>query len=164
MGIQTNNHKDRLIFSILNHGSKMPHDKKCSSKFPSRKTLASRKWNLDTVTKILKCVQTNWCRKQRKAFKIEKSVVLAEYFKQQTDCNRRKISKSRRSPLQRGISCILISLSNKWEPCHRVSHVILRTAMKRYFQLPCSCKQPRNPEEMVTFKNMGAVLTKIQKH
>ena len=44
---------------------------------------------------------------------------MAEYFEQQTDCNiyRRKISKSRRSPLWRGISRICIPLSNKWKPC-----------------------------------------------
>ena len=81
-----------------------------------------RKWNLDriTVTKILKCFQTNWCRKQRKTFKIEKFVVLAEYFEQQTDCNRyrRKISKSRRSPSWKGIGRIYIYLSNKCKPCH----------------------------------------------
>ena len=72
------------------------------------------------MTKILKCVWTNWCRKQRKIFKIEKFVVLAEYFEQQTDCNRyrRRISKSRRSPSWREISRIYIFLSNKWKPCH----------------------------------------------
>ena len=81
-----------------------------------------RKWNLEriTVTKILKCFQTNWCRKRRKKFKMEKFFVLAEYFEQQTDCNRykRKINSSRRSPLWREISRIYISLSNKLKPCH----------------------------------------------
>ena len=107
-----------MISSILNHASKRPHDKmKFSSKF-----LFRRKWNLDhiAVTKILKCFQASWCRKRRKTFKIEKFVVLAEYFEQQTDCNmyRRKISKSRRSPSWKGISRIYISLSNKWKPCN----------------------------------------------
>ena len=81
-----------------------------------------RKWNLDriTVTKIMKCIRKNWCSKRRKTFKIEKFVVLEEYFEQQTDCNRyrRKISKSRKSASWRGISRICISLSNKWKPCH----------------------------------------------
>ena len=65
------------------------------------------------LTKVLKCFR-------RKTFKIENCVVLAEYFEQQKDCNRckRKISKSSRSPLWRGISRIYISLSNKWKPCH----------------------------------------------
>ena len=58
--------------------------------------------------------------KQIEKFKIEKFVVLAEYFEQHTDCNRyrRKISKSRRSPSWRGISSIYISILNKWKPYH----------------------------------------------
>ena len=58
--------------------------------------------------------------KRKKTFKIEKFVVLAEYFEQQTDCSRyrRKISKLRKSPSCRGIGRIYISLSNKWKPCH----------------------------------------------
>ena len=100
-----------------------------------------RKWNLDRITgtKILKCFRT-------KTFKIEKLVILAEYFEHQTDCNRyrRKISKSRRSPSWRGISRVYISLSNKWKPKHGAingRHVILRTALKRYFRFPRNCKQ-----------------------
>ena len=59
-------------------------------------------------------------RKRRKTFNMENFVVLAEYFEQQTDCNRyrRNTSQSRRSPSWRGISRIYISLSNKWKPCH----------------------------------------------
>ena len=81
-----------------------------------------RKWNLDciTVTKILKCFRTNWCRKRRKTFNTEIFVVLAEYFEQQTDSNRyrKRISKWRRSTWWKGISRIYISLSKKWKPCH----------------------------------------------
>ena len=58
--------------------------------------------------------------KRKKTFKIEKFVVLAEYFEQQTDCSRyrKKISKLRKSPSCRGIGRIYISLSNKWKTCH----------------------------------------------
>ena len=98
-----------------------------------------RMWNLDriTVTKILKFFQTNCCRKRGKTFKIQKFVVLAEYFEQQTDRNRyrRKISKSRIIPSWRGISHIYISST--------VGHVILRTALKRYFRFPWNCEQLR---------------------
>ena len=107
-----------------------------------------RKWNLDriTVTKILKCFQTNWCRKRRKTFKIEKFVVLAEYFEQQTDCNRyrRETSKSRRS-LREEKSVVFKFLhqtnGNHTKELSRVGHVILRTALKRYFRFPRNCKQ-----------------------
>ena len=77
----------------------------------------------------------------RKVFKIDKFVVLAEYFEQQTDCNRyrRKISKSRRSPSWRGISRIYTSLSNKWKPCHGAINSQPRTFKndtEMYFQFP----------------------------
>ena len=105
-----------------------------------------RKWNLDhiTVTEILK-FRTNWCRKWRKTFKIEKFVVLVEYFEQQTDCNnyRRKISQSRRV-LHGGISHIYLSLSNKWKPCHGAINCWsgnLRTVLEKYLRFQWNCKQ-----------------------
>ena len=54
------------------------------------------------LKKILKCFRTNGCRKWRNWFKIEKFIVLAEYFEQQADCSGklygRNICHSRRRP------------------------------------------------------------------
>ena len=95
--------KTLLILSIPKHASKRSHaklQKFLSSKFPLRKTL-ERSWNLDriTVTKIVKCFRINGCRKWRNRFKIEKSIVLADYMEQQIDYSRYrlKISKSKRN-------------------------------------------------------------------
>ena len=109
--------------------------------------LYKRKGNLDriTVTKILKCFQTNWCRKRRKTFKIEKFVVLAEYFEQQTDCNRyrRKISKSR-SPLWRVVFAFRYQTNGYHATkLSTAGHVIIRAALKRYFRFAWNCKQLR---------------------
>ena len=118
---------------------------KFSSKFPLWKTLEV-KFRFITVTKILKCSQTNWYSKWRGTFKTEKIAVLAEYFEQQTDCNRykRRISQSRKSPLwgnQSYLSCLMKQMETTlWKPS-RVGHVILRRTVEKYFQFHWNCKQ-----------------------
>ena len=99
------------------------------------------------VTKILKYVRTNGCRKLRDGFKIEKFVVLAEYFEQQTDCSRyrRKISRSRKRPLYSWRN-IHLSLLSKRKPCHGAINswpLHIRTALKKYFQFHWNCEQLR---------------------
>ena len=94
----------------------------------------------------MKCFRTNRCRKWRKTFNIEKFVVLAEYFEQQTNCNRyrRKIGQSRRSPsVEESVVFTLPYQTNgnhATEPS-TVGHVILRTALERYFRFHWNCKQ-----------------------
>ena len=46
--------------------------------------------------------------------------------------------------LHGGISCIYLSLSNKWKPCHGAltsQPCYLRMALEKYFRLQLSCKQ-----------------------
>ena len=83
---------------------------------------------LSKVTKILKYVKTSECGKLRNGFKIEKFVVLAENFEQQTDCSRykRKISQSRK-----------LALLSKRKPYHGAINNRprnFRTAPKKYFR------------------------------
>ena len=107
------------------------------------------KWNLDhiTVTEILK-FRTNWCRKWRKTFKIEKFVVLAEYFEQQTDCNRYRRKEANQGENIRGEESVIFTFpyqtnGNNAMELSAAGHVILRTALKRYSQFPWNCKQLR---------------------
>ena len=106
----------------------------------------SKKWSL---TKVVKCFEIKWCTKWRKTFKIEKVVVLAEHFQHQADCNRvrRKIGQSKRSHLWRSQS-YLFTLpyqrnGNHTTESSTVGHVILRTALERYFRFYWNCKQLR---------------------
>ena len=71
---------------------------------------------------------------------IEKFVVLAEYFEQQTDWStdiREKLSNEGEVLCTLGgISCIHLSLSTKWKPCQGAISWPgnLRTALERYFR------------------------------
>ena len=97
-----------------------------------------------TVTKILRCFRTNRCMKWRNIFKKEKFVVLAEYFKQQTDCSRYRKITNQGKVLRGGISRIDISISSKWKPCHGAINSWprnLRTALEKYFRFQWNCKQ-----------------------
>ena len=81
---------------------------KFSSKYPSWKNLEGS----ITATKILKSFRTNRVRKRKNRFKIEKFVVLAEYFEQQTDCScisEEKLA-NHGEVLQGGIMLIYLSL------------------------------------------------------
>ena len=67
-----------------------------------------------------------------------KFVALAEYFKKQADCSRYRIKfiQSWRRPSWSD-SHIYLSLSNKWQSCHRA--IIswqrnLRTSLEKYFR------------------------------
>ena len=79
------------------------------------------KLNLDpiTVTKILKCFRTNWCRKRTKIFKmycLGRILWTADRLQQIQKRNKQIKEK----PLVERNQCIYISSSNKWKPCHRV--------------------------------------------
>ena len=69
---------------------------KLSFKLPLWKTLEGRvvKFRWHYSNKNSECFRTDGCSKCRNGFMIEKFVVLAEYFEQQTDCwrYRRNIS------------------------------------------------------------------------
>ena len=107
-------------------------------------------WNLDriTVTKIAKCLRTNWCRKWRKTFKKEIFVVLEEYFEQQANCNRyrRKVNQSRAKEKSFVQESVVFTFPYETNGSHArepstVGYAILRTALERYFRFHWYCKQ-----------------------
>ena len=63
-----------------------------------------RQLNVNHIYSNKNSEMTSGCRKWKNRFKTEKSVVLSEYFEQQTDYHKynRKIRKLRRDPLWRG--------------------------------------------------------------
>ena len=97
-----------------------------------------------TVIKILRCFRASGSSKWRNRFKNKEFVVLAKYFKKQTNCSRyrRKMSQSRRSPLWRNES-YLPFFSKQMETIPR-SHngpPKLRTTLEEYFRFQWNCKQ-----------------------
>ena len=89
---------------------------------------------------------TNRCRKWRNRFKIEKPVVLAEYFEQQTDCTRCRKKIANQGEFLRGGICIYLSLSNKWKLWHGTINSWphnLRKKLEKYFRFHCNYKQLR---------------------
>ena len=98
----------------------------------------------------MKCFRKNGYRKWTNRFKIEKLVVLAEYFEQQTDCSRyrRKISQSKltKKVLCRSIIRIYFFLSNKCKSCHGAINSWppnLRTTLAKDLWFHWNCKQLR---------------------
>ena len=105
-----------------------------------------RQWNLDciTVRKILKYCPANRCSKSRNSIKI--ACLRRIFWTAHRLQNIEQKLANQGEVLRWGISCIYLSLWNKWETCHRAINsqlINLKTTLEKYFWFHWNCKQLR---------------------